>query len=205
MSKFCTSCGSPLQDGDLICQNCGASAMEAPAATAQPAPMTVPYTPPQTAKLNGEPTDETVSLWAYLGMIVLFLLPCVGLIAAIVMSFVPKNKNIKNFARAAVIWMVVLALLSCIVGVLVSALVAEAITAVVAGINDFAEENGAISENGEEVDLNALFDAIQRELEKEGIAVNGSIHITDGDETVDIGGAIDVSGASAVSEVSIAA
>lgn len=203
MSKFCTSCGSPLQDGDLICQNCGASAMEAPAA--QPAPMTVPYTPPQTAKLNGEPTGETVSLWAYLGMIVLFLLPCVGFIAAIVMSFVPKNKNIQNFARAAVIWMVVIGLLSCIVGVLVSALVTEAIAAVVAGIGDFAKENGAVSENGEEVDLNALFDAIQQELEKEGISVNGSIHIKDGDETVDIGGSIDVSDVSAASEVSIAA
>ncbi len=203
MSKFCTSCGSPLQDGDLICQNCGASAMEAPAA--QPAPMTVPYTPPQTATLNGETNNETVSLWAYLGMIVLFLLPCVGFIAAIVMSFVPKNKNIKNFARAAVIWMVVLALLSFIAGLLISAVVAEAVAAVVAGIGDFAEDNGAISENGESLDLNALFDAIQKELENEGVTVNGSIHITDGDDTVDIGGSVDVSGADAVSEVSIAA
>lgn len=203
MSKFCTSCGNALQDGDLICPKCGASAVAEP--TAPTAPMTVPYTPPQTATLNGETNSETVSLWAYLGMIVLFLLPCVGFIAAIVMSFVPKNKNIKNFARAAVIWMVVAALLSCIVGVLISALVAEAITAVVAGIGDFAEENGAVSEDGKELDLNALFDAIQKELEKEGVTVNGSIHIEDGDETVDIGGNVEVSGAADVSEVSIAA
>ncbi len=61
---------------------------------------------------------EGVGFWAYLGMIVLFSLPVAGFIACFVMMFAPQNQSIKNFARAAMAWMVISVLLTvlCIVG-----------------------------------------------------------------------------------------
>ena len=179
MSKFCTSCGAELPENAAVCAQCGAPTEAASAAQpAQPAPMTVPAT----ATVNGEPTEAApLSVWACLGLLALFMLPCIGLIAAIVLSFAPKSKAINNFARAAVIWIVVVSILAGIGAMIVSAIVAEAIGAVVSGIENFAKNNGVVSENGNTVDLDALFDAIEQELEDAGVSINGSISIGDGE------------------------
>lgn len=50
--------------------------------------------------------EKPVGVGIYIGLIVLFSIPIVGLIASIVMIFVAKNQNIKNFAIAALIWIV---------------------------------------------------------------------------------------------------
>ncbi len=53
---------------------------------------------------------------------ILFAVPIVGFIACIIMAFTAKNKNIKNYARATLIWMIIafvlLAILIAIVSVL---------------------------------------------------------------------------------------
>lgn len=65
-----------------------------------------------------EPKNETVGFWTYFGLSALFALPVVGLIAAIVFAFAPKNKSLKNYARVMMTW--------CIVGLLVCGLIAGA-------------------------------------------------------------------------------
>ena len=51
-----------------------------------------------------EPKNETVGFWTYFGLSALFALPVVGLIAAIVFAFAPKNKSLKNYARVMMTW-----------------------------------------------------------------------------------------------------
>lgn len=51
---------------------------------------------------------------SYFGLMLLFSIPVVGLIACIVMSFALKNKNTRNFARAALIFIVVCLLVLCL-------------------------------------------------------------------------------------------
>ncbi len=61
-------------------------------------------------KVTPQPADKAnkvAGMGAFFGLMILFALPIIGFIAAIVFSFAPKNKNIKNFARATLVWMVV--------------------------------------------------------------------------------------------------
>lgn len=53
------------------------------------------------------------SVMSYFGLMLLFSIPVVGLIACIIMSFTLKNKNTRNFARAALIFIVVCLLILC--------------------------------------------------------------------------------------------
>lgn len=59
-------------------------------------------------------TAWTTSVMSYFGLMLLFSIPVVGLIACIVMSFALKNKNTRNFARAALIFIVVCLLVLCL-------------------------------------------------------------------------------------------
>ena len=54
---------------------------------------------------NNIPNEyKPVSLWAYVGLMALNMIPCVGLIATIVFACgAIKNKNIINFARAQLV------------------------------------------------------------------------------------------------------
>ena len=60
----------------------------------------------QQAATQSKTPKETVSFWSYLGMILLFSIPVIGWIVCIVFMFAPKNKSKKNYARAAMTWMV---------------------------------------------------------------------------------------------------
>ena len=48
--------------------------------------------------LEGE--YKPITAWGYFGYEILFAIPIVGLICALLMSIVAKNKNVKNFARS---------------------------------------------------------------------------------------------------------
>ena len=43
---------------------------------------------------------KPISAWGYLGYELLFAIPAIGLICALVLSLVAPNKNVKNFARS---------------------------------------------------------------------------------------------------------
>lgn len=55
--------------------------------------------------------DDVVSLWAFMGLQLLYCIPCIGLISAIIIAFAASNKNIRNHARG----LLVLALLSIVI------------------------------------------------------------------------------------------
>lgn len=51
-------------------------------------------------------TEKPVGFWTYIGLFLLFAIPVVGFIAAIVFIFAPKRRGLKNFAGAVVTYMV---------------------------------------------------------------------------------------------------
>lgn len=58
-----------------------------------------------------DPSCKVAGVGAFLGFEFLFSLPLIGWILCIIMSFAPKNKNLKNFARAKLIWITICTLL----------------------------------------------------------------------------------------------
>ena len=50
---------------------------------------------------NNIPSEyKPISMWGYFGYELLFSIPLIGFICLIIMSFAPRNKNVKNFARS---------------------------------------------------------------------------------------------------------
>ncbi len=52
-----------------------------------------------------EKVDETVGFWTFFGLILLFSIPVIGLIACLIFMFAPKKKSMKNYARATMVWL----------------------------------------------------------------------------------------------------
>lgn len=78
---------------------------------ANPAPMGVPYTPaPVAAAEDDMPRGGAygvVSTGAFFWLDVLFKLPGLGWLFCIILSFAPKNYNIKHFARSRLVVLVI--------------------------------------------------------------------------------------------------
>lgn len=77
----------------------------------------------QSTASEEDATRKVVGTGAYFGLMFLFGIPLIGLIACIIMAFAPKNRNIKNYARAMLIWTIIGLVLT---GVLVALFVAFA-------------------------------------------------------------------------------
>lgn len=58
--------------------------------------------------------EQNVGFWEFLGLIVLFAIPVVGFIAALIFLFVPQRKSLKNFAGAMLTWLIVRAIAAII-------------------------------------------------------------------------------------------
>ena len=134
MAKFCTECGKEIAQGVAFCTECGTKAPADPA-TATTETVTeaketkietpVVHTPPaqnypaqQTyTQPAPDPASKVVGTGAYFWLMLLFAIPIIGQIACLIMAFAPKNKNIKHFARAQLIWMVIAIVL---IGILVA-------------------------------------------------------------------------------------
>ena len=114
----CKNCGTPLKDGVAFCTECGTprngEPVSEPVKTAAPPPPPPTYTPPvqsntppvQTTAAP-EPASKVVSTGAFFGLQFLFAIPVIGWLACIIMAFAPKNKNIKHYARAMLIWLII--------------------------------------------------------------------------------------------------
>ncbi len=50
--------------------------------------------------------DTVVSVWAYIGLTILFAIPVIGWISCIVMSFAAENRNIRNLSRAYFVFLI---------------------------------------------------------------------------------------------------
>lgn len=70
--------------------------------------------------------NRPVGFWAFVGLILLFSIPVIGLIAAVIFFFATKNANIKNFSGAAM----ALILTQFIATVLIVSLVLSSVLAV---------------------------------------------------------------------------
>ena len=130
MERICTNCGSPLMEGALFCAECGArleepeNVLPAEDFTAAPEEMAVnnqeEEAKPLWAKVppapvmpeekqapslpEREPLFKAVKTSTYFWLILLFAVPLIGLIAMLIIAFTAKNNNLRNFARAHLIW-----------------------------------------------------------------------------------------------------
>jgi len=103
---FCKYCGKELRDNDKFCMNCGAVVDDSSA---------------RSEDLDVSREYKPIGMWGYIGYEILFALPVVGLILAIILSFAPDNKNLKNFARSYFCWIIVGIILSIIMLIFVAA------------------------------------------------------------------------------------
>lgn len=134
MARFCTECGKEVADSIAFCTECGAKleaneskTVSAPPPVTQPPPVVQVSNPPPTYSSPApDKTNKVVSTGLYIGLMILFAIPIIGFIACIIMTFAAKNRNIKNYARATLIWMIIafvlLAILIAIASILVNTL-----------------------------------------------------------------------------------
>ena len=177
MSKFCTNCGATLDDDKKFCTECGASVNETPAGTATtppppPPPQAAPvYTqaatatmpPPQPAYqpaaaygADAPPPKgskyEPITTGGFIGIMLLMCIPFVGQILMIVWALGGCRKiNKRNLARASLIMMVVMLIISFLIGMALKALFGKVVDAVEAetGINITEIAGGEKSKNGD--------------------------------------------------------
>lgn len=109
----------------------------------------------QTAVVQ-ERAVKVVGTGAFFGLMLLFALPVVGFIACIIMAFAPKNKNIKNFARAILIWILIavviagiLALIAFLLSNAISGLIESNIGSEIGSIKDVFGELGSLGQLSE--------------------------------------------------------
>ena len=168
MARFCTGCGSELNDNASFCTNCGKAfdtqqtaqktmqtpaAPQAPKAKAQPAQ---PVYAPQNLTAVG-------TSW-YFGMMLLFAIPVIGWILCLVTALSNKNQSKKNFAKAMLIWLIIGLILS-----IAMFFVVQWVTAVVVdSVNAYAAEmtGGMMSEIGS---LDELIELMQQMENMEGM------------------------------------
>ncbi len=148
MAKFCTNCGSPMEEDKKFCTECGTSFLDTAAAPAAPQPPVQPAQPVQTAPpprqqvrqappqpaYAPQPTYgeappapgskyEPITAGGYIGILLLMCIPLVGLVLAVIWALGGCKKiNKRNLARAFLVLTVIGLVLSLIVGIAVRSL-----------------------------------------------------------------------------------
>ena len=164
MARFCTGCGSELREGVAFCTECGAKA-EQPVSQQPPVSQSIPQSVPQPAAQPvpaAEDPNQVVGTGAYFGMMLLFALPVIGWIACIIMAFAPKNENVRHFARANLIWLIIALLIAGLLSLAVSALV-EFVTPYIEQIN--AGDFSGLGDLGEYAEIFEQFGDLKDILE----------------------------------------
>lgn len=101
---FCKRCGSENPEGAKFCRKCGASIIADSTTSNQKQQYQESYTTPfQGGKITIDdlPAEyRPIGMWGYFGYSLLFNIPFVGWIIALVFAFgVTSNVNLKNYAR----------------------------------------------------------------------------------------------------------
>lgn len=113
---FCEKCGREMKESHKFCPKCG-TAVESPAEEAVKAEdgvSTVGLSTGNTKKTNGSQVEmaPVMSIWDYVLLFILCGLPCIGIIAIIVLSINSSNKNESNYCRALlVLWLIIFLLI----------------------------------------------------------------------------------------------
>ena len=158
MARFCTGCGSELNDNASFCTNCG-KAFD----TQQTAQNTM-QTPAAQPVYALVPNTGVVGTGYYFGMMLLFAIPVIGWILCLVTALSNKNQSKKNFAKAMLIWLIIGLILS-----IAMFFVVQWVTAVVVdSVNAYAAEmtGGMMGEIGS---LDELIELMQQMENMEGL------------------------------------
>ena len=62
--------------------------------------------------------NKVVSTAAYFWLMLLYSIPVIGFIALVIMSFTVKNKNIRNFCKAILVWILIAVIIGLVLGIL---------------------------------------------------------------------------------------
>lgn len=117
--KYCIGCGKMIETDADFCPECEARRAAGEMNTA----------PKATCPME----EKAPSMWVFFGFMLLFAIPIVGFIAALVMSFSLKSKTLKNYSRASVVYSVVVSVISILLTVF-------AIGNIITGIGNIADE-----------------------------------------------------------------
>ncbi len=158
---ICTNCGKELADGIRFCTECGTK-VGMPIEDVQPdiAPVqettaqaeinvqqTIPTqqsVPVQQSFPQAEPAAEVVGTGTFFGLSLLFKIPLIGWLICIIMSFTSKNKNVKNYARSVLIWMII-GLIFSVIAYFILKWIFDMVIGFVSGITDeFFSDSGNI-------------------------------------------------------------
>ncbi|MBE6658346.1 MAG: hypothetical protein E7604_07865 [Ruminococcaceae bacterium] len=114
------------------------------------------------------PTDPVVGTGAFFGLEFVFAIPVIGFIVGLFLAFLPKNRNLKHYARAKLIWAVISLLITALLSACAYIFV-QSLPALIAGqldveeeiVEQFFDNSASIPEIIEQVeDLGALAGAV---------------------------------------------
>ena len=154
---FCPKCGANVESGTRFCSECGTDITIKPAPQPQPQPVHA-YTPntyqpqpqytatqpayrpappaPQYAPSAYQPqnnmyaNDPPMSVGQYILTFIIMGIPLVGFIMLLVWSFGSSaNRNKKNFARATLIYGIIIAIISIVISIAFGAVIFNMINA----------------------------------------------------------------------------
>ncbi len=78
-----------------------------------------------------DPAKGVVGFGAFFGLKLLFAIPVIGWIACIIMSFAPKRKSLKNYARAFLAWLLIGFIITMTIFVAIGNFVAQQINGMI--------------------------------------------------------------------------
>lgn len=140
MAKTCPNCGAVVGDDVMFCTECG-TALAAPAPVVEPAPVPAPQPEPvevqpvevqpvQEVKAEVKPAEpkkeepkkrdraaEPVKTAAFFWLQLLFALPFIGWLIALIVALAAKKKSLKNYATSVLIWVIVGLVIAILVAV----------------------------------------------------------------------------------------
>lgn len=94
-----------------------------------PTPVYVQQAPVYNQPVSQEDTTP-ISTWGYVGYMILFCIPCVGLICLLVFAFGgSKNVNLRNFSRAQLIIYLISIVLAIVMVIIMMVVMGSAISA----------------------------------------------------------------------------
>ena len=172
-ARFCPECGTKTQEAPAAPEEKKPEPIITPKAQPIPPvkaqatqPMPKPVAPqpvapqpvaPQPVAPQPEPVDKSnkiVKTGTFFGFMLLFAIPVIGFICAIIFSFAPKSKSLKNFARATLIWMIIGIVITAIIVVLCFVMTTTLINFLQNTINEYSYEYGYGATNTPDTTVN---------------------------------------------------
>lgn len=128
-------------------------------AVPQAAAPSVQYDEPQRAPRK--PAAQIVGTGSFFGLLFLFSIPVIGWLACIIMAFAHKNPNVRHFARAILIWLIIALIISFLAGLAINALIQSATPYIEQITAAGTEELNGLIESGS---LNEILSEIEKLL-----------------------------------------